>query len=400
MKVDIYGCERRYARWKEASLAVGIKNITRENSEVIVEHVIDMEKGRNTSGAMKGGRSYARLCNIAQRMSQITRMLQERGVSDLRVTSEDQISNLFSDIRRGHIKTARGTVYKSTGDYVKVFKNFWHWWQKVNRKKGIRVRDITEDLSTASAKPKFVYLKKDQVEKLLEYFDQDTQVTLLFMFDSIIRAPTELLSLRVADIEVRDDEVWIHISDEISKTSGRSFNLLYCGDELLSYIKRKKLKPEDAIFDFSPAYLNRRLKEAAKQEFGDGLSHPSGDYYANLSLYDFRHSAAIHFRLLAKDNPHLVSLDAVRHRAGWKDFDMLNYYTQFIGMDGKIEKHGLLIQQDKNIYDETNNQANGANQEILRLRRELDDIKQFIQEFRQGAILAKSALQAKSAHLI
>ena len=64
-------------------------------------------------------------------------------------------------------------------------------------------------------------------------------------------------------------------------------------------------------------------------------------------MYDFRHSGAIHLRVLAKNNPGAVSLDAIRHRAGWTSFDMLNYYTRFIGMDGRIEKRGILIPREQ-----------------------------------------------------
>ena len=34
-------------------------------------------------------------------------------------------------MRTGVIKTRSGTAYKSTKDYVKVFKTFWHWYEKI-----------------------------------------------------------------------------------------------------------------------------------------------------------------------------------------------------------------------------------------------------------------------------
>ena len=103
----------------------------------------------------------------------------------------------------------------------------------------------------------------------------------------------------------------------------------------------------NASANFSPAFLNRKLKRVAEQVFGDRVPHPKSDYFKNLSLYDFGHSGAVHLRLLAKDNPGQISLDAIRHRAGWADFNMLNYYTQFIGLDGKIERQGMLLKQDR-----------------------------------------------------
>lgn len=348
MRVDVNNLRRRHENWKEEVCEQGIPGLTRATSDVIIQHLADMEQGRNVArGSKKGGRSYARLYNIRQRLVQLSKMLQERGVNSITKLTEDQITKLFSDMERGTIRTLRDKVYKSTGDYAKIFKAFWHWWMKVNRKQGKTISDITEDLSTASAPPKFVYLTKEDVEKLLPYFPEDEQVMLMFMFDSIVRTPSELLGLEIKDVFQKDGEVWIGFTDEISKTFGRTFNLLYCGEALLKYIARKELKTDDPLFRFSPAFLNRKLKTVAQQVFGDGVPHPKSDYYKNLSLYDFRHSGAIHLRLLAKDNPSEIGLDAIRHRGGWADFNMLNYYTQFIGLDGKIERQGMLLKQDR-----------------------------------------------------
>lgn len=354
VRVDVNNLRRRHENWKEEVCEQGIPGLTRATSDVIIQHLADMEQGRNVAkGSKKGGRSYARLYNIRQRLVQLSKMLQERGVNSITKLTEDQITKLFSDMERGTIRTLRDKVYKSTGDYAKIFKAFWHWWMKVNRKQGKTISDITEDLSTASAPPKFVYLTKEDVEKLLPYFPEDEQVMLMFMFDSIVRTPSELLGLEVKDVFQKDGEVWIGFTDEISKTFGRTFNLLYCGEALLKYIARKELKTDDSLFRFSPAFLNRKLKAAAQQVFGDGVPHPKSDYYKNLSLYDFRHSGAIHLRLLAKDNPSEIGLDAIRHRGGWADFNMLNYYTQFIGLDGKIERQGMLLKQDRHKLEKS-----------------------------------------------
>ena len=354
VRVDVYNLRRRHENWKEEVCEQGIRGLTQATSDVIIQHLADMEQGRNVArGSKKGGRSYARLYNIRQRLVQLSKMLQERGVNSITKLTEDQITKLFSDMERGTIRTLRDKVYKSTGDYAKIFKAFWHWWMKVNRKQGKTISDITEDLSTASAPPKFVYLTKEDVEKLLPYFPEDEQVMLMFMFDSIVLTPSELLGLEVKDVFQKDGEVWIGFTDEISKTFGRTFNLLYCGEALLKYIARKELKTDDSLFRFSPAFLNRKLKAAAQQVFGDGVPHPKSDYYKNLSLYDFRHSGAIHLRLLAKDNPSEIGLDAIRHRGGWADFNMLNYYTQFIGLDGKIERQGMLLKQDRHKLEKS-----------------------------------------------
>jgi integrase len=348
MKVDVYKLEQRYRNWKEGALAEGIPRLSRANSDLLIQHVLDMEEGRNVArGSRKGGRSYTRLVHLQQRLKQLFALLQARGVDDVSRVTEDTVLGLIRAMERGELLTRKGTRFLSTDDYVRDFKAFWHWHMRVQRRIGVSVPDLTAELSAHRAQPRFVYLRKEDVDALLPYFTQDEQVLLLFLFDSVIRAPTEVLSLRAGDVYEQDGEVWAHVPDDASKTFGRSFNLLYCGQALRELIARRQLRPADPLFAFSPPVLNRKLKEAARVALGDRPSHAQGDSYANLSLYDFRHSGAIHLRLLAKDNPSQVSLDAIRHRAGWTDFTMLNYYTRFIGLDGKIERTGTLLQQDR-----------------------------------------------------
>lgn len=360
MKVDVYGRKRSFLNWKERVLDEGIAELTKENSEIIIQYVLDMEAGRNIAkGSAKGGRSYPRLCNLVQRMTWIAKQLEARGIADLRVCSEQVALSLFSDMERGIVLTRTGKPYKSYCDYGRVFKAFWHWWMKVNRKLGQSIPDITEDIPVGRVQPRFVYFTKEQVEEMLPYFSKEEQVALYFLFDSLTRSPTEVLSLQAQHIYQRDDDVCLTISDDISKTFGRTLNLLYSGQAVLDHISHNNLKPTDYLFSFKPWLLNRKLQAVAVELFGDIRSHPQGDYYRNATLYDFRHSGAVHFRLLAKQNPGLISLDAVRHRGGWTDFKMLNYYTQFLGLDGMIEKQGMLLSKDKH-----------------KLEREVDELKQ------------------------
>ena len=382
MKIDVYGHVKRFNKWKEDVVVEGELGLTRENSDILLQYLFDMEVGRNVSRKSKrGARSYIRLNAARYKLSMLFRFLQERGVADVRASTEEQIVKLFNDLERGVIKTIKGEKYKSVCDYAKTFKAFWHWWMKVNRKQDVIIDDITEEINTAQREqPKFVYLTKENVEALMEYFSPDHQVLLMFSFDSIIRSPTESLSLQVKHVYEKEGEVWITIPDDISKTFGRTFNLLYSGEMLLEYIARNNLQPEDHLFRYSPHVMNRQLKVIATQIFGNNFSHPQGNPYKMLSLYDFRHSGTIHFRLLAKDNPGQISLDAIRHRGGWTDFKMLNYYTRFIGLDGRIEKQGMLLRQDKH-----------------KLERELEDLKR---EFLKIKEMNKGILQAAQAGIV
>ena len=371
MKVDVYKREERFLSWKERVLEEGVPGISAENTNVFIQYILDMETGTNTAtGSKKGGRSYPRLCNLAQRMTWILRMLEKRGVHDVRSCEEKVVVSLFADMDRGVVRTKTGERYHSVGDYAGVFKAFWHWWMKVNRKQGRVLPDITEDISTRSEKSSFVCVSKEDLEKLLPYFSEDEQVLLYFLFDSMIRAPTEVLSLQAGNIYEREGEVWVTIPDEVSKTFGRTLNLLYCGQAVVDHIRRKKLCPDDQLFSFKPWLLNRKLQQVAAQLFGEQRSHAQAEYFRKITLYDFRHSGAVHFRVLAKENPGCISLDALRHRGGWTGMKMLDYYTQFLGLDGKIDKQGILMKRDKHHLE----------QEMEQLRAELAEMRRVTAE--------------------
>jgi len=349
MKRDIFGHKERYEKWKANVLEEGITDLTKKNSDIIVQHVFDMEIGVNISNKnKKGARSYPRLNNIRQRLSQMAVMLQNRGIKDITQITEKQLIQFFSDIRSGIIKTKQGEIYRSIGDYAKLFTSFWHWWMKINRKKGRQITDICEELDKSSTKTRFVYITKEQLEEMLPYFTEDEQILLMFTFDSIIRAPTELLSLKVKDIFKREGVTWVTIPAEISKTQfERSFNLLYSGDIIWKYIEKNNLKPEDYLFKLNHKNITGKMQKVAEKLFGNKLSDPrAGNTFNKISLYDLRHSGAIHLRILAQKTKK-ISLDAIRQRGGWVDFKMLNHYTQFIGLDGSINKEDLLIEEDK-----------------------------------------------------
>ncbi len=352
MKVDLYGHKARYEAWKKEVMDVGIDSLTKQNSEVVKEFIFDMEVGANISRiSKKGPRSYSRLNSLRQRLVYLVKLLQKESITNLierksvcYALLEKKITKIITDMKSGNLKTCKGTNYMSSADYAKTFKAFWHWYMKVSKKKNLIIPDVTEDLDTTRDEPKFVWLKKEEMDKFRSYFDDDEQTLILFLFDSLIRSPTELLSLTVHNVSQRGEEVWLNIPNEISKTFGRSFNLLYSGKMILNYIKRNGLKASDPLFSISPSVFNKKLQRIACQIFGDAVSE-AGECYKKITLYDFRHSGAIHFRQLFQKTGQ--SLDSIRHRGGWTDFDMINYYTKLLGLDGHITKEKLLLEEDK-----------------------------------------------------
>jgi integrase len=343
MKRDLYKDEARFKSWKKTALSDD--EISSKNIEFIYDCVSDLEQGKNIGkGSKKGARSYKRLNTVRTKMYFIARELEKKGIDDFRKTTEQAIFDIFDGMRKGKIN---GKKYKSTGDYTKIFKTCWHWWMKVNRKKGIEIKDITEDLDNSVEEPDFTLFSKEDLEKMRKNQLSEDQLICTFVFDSLVRAPTELLSILVKYITVENNVVWLYIPDEISKSIGRNVDLVYCGQEILKYIKEKNLGPDDYLFNFSPGDFNKRMQEAAEKTFGDKLSNPiAKGLYKNCTLYDLRHSGSVHFRRLAQQTKK-IDIDTLRQRGGWTDFRMLNYYTKFIHLKGEIGKDNLLLQEDR-----------------------------------------------------
>jgi len=394
MKRDIHGHEQRYKNWKENALQYGVDELTKENSDILIRYVCDMEIGANVSKKNKRGpRGYPRLNNLCQRIRQLMILFQDRGISDLTKISEIEATRLFSDMSTGVIKTRSNGIYRTSGDYAKCFSAFWHWWMKVNRKQEKMILDVSEEIDKKSEQGAFVYLTKENLEEMLPYFDKDEQLILLFVFDSLIRSPTELLSLQVKDIYKRNDSIHLNIPDDISKTFGRNFNLIYCGKAIMDYLSEKQLKPEDYLFNFDPNIFYEKMQKVAKQLWRDTISHPfAKGKFGELTLYDLRHSGAIHLRVLALKNTK-ISLDSIRQRGGWKDFKMLNYYTKFIGIDGSIDKDELLIEEDRTkLEDELDDLRKQNVLMAQRFSSLLEIMKENPQEMKSIAIKSKEKL--------
>lgn len=344
MKIDLYGHEQRYKNWKESALRKGYieEELTRPNSNVLIKYIFDMEIGVNVSNmSKKGARSYPRLNNLRQRLSQILRMLQEKGIEDITKVSEKEITAFSSDMSKGVIRTNKGGVYKSAPDYIKIFKAFWHWWVKVNRKEGKAIPDITEDLDTRrDGKPEWVYLDDNQIDTLLEKAGPRYKPLLAFLFDSGSRV-TEALSLRIRDISQDEKkEVWVNIPDEVSKTFGRKIKLILCGKDLLKYIQESGLKDDDLLFPFSAPMVNEYLNELGKEIFGEGYSK-AGERYSNITMYDFRHCSSCYWIKRYKTNGNLM------YRFGWKSEKYIHYYSEFLGMKDPIKQEDLYIDLTK-----------------------------------------------------
>jgi integrase len=334
-KIDPHKHKQKFESWKEKTKD-GIPKMSKANSDIVKAFVYDMEHGLNIAmGSRKGARSYIRLNTIRDKMNFFVKNFEKIfKIDNICNISEEQIHQYFNMMRNGGIQKKLGGAYKSTNYYVKTFKSFWHWYIKIQRKKGVKIIDITTDLDTSGQKPQWVYISEEQFKKLCDKAKYEQKVLMMFLFDTGIRAPTELINIKVEDLS--EDCKKLHIRDEISKTFGRKLNLMISSNLIKKYVKENKLKDSDYIFPISPALTNRYLKRLASRVLGKENSL-AGRPYSELTMYDFRHSSACYWL------PRYKSESALKYRFGWKKSEMIHYYTEFLGMKDTISEEDMLI---------------------------------------------------------
>lgn len=338
MRRDPHHYQETYQRWK-AGVTGGIEGLSAQNAALLFAYLADMETGRNIAkGTRKGARSFARLNNIRQRLGFLMRAFEERFHVPITQVNEEQVHAYFGGMRAGTIARLDGRAYRSTGDYVNVFKSFWHWHMRASRKRGEHVDDLCTELDYRSEKAPWVYLTAEQIEQLCAHAKYSYRVLIMFLYDSGIRSPTELVNCRVRDFS--PDCTQLQIREETSKTFGRTIKLLLCAELVRAFIRERNLGPDESVFPISPIVTNRYLKRLARRVLGCEQS-PGGKRYCDLTLYDFRHSSACYWL------PRYKSESALKYRFGWKRTDMIHYYTGFLGMRDTITQGDLLMPTDR-----------------------------------------------------
>lgn len=288
----------RYARLREREPGVRDggrwRAIEGVNRDVILALLADMELGVNVSpGTKRGPRGAKHLLSCRQRLCKLALLVEKACRKNLIEVTEFEIAKLFNDMRSGVIRKSNGQPYKSTGDYVKMFKILWRWHMRVQKKIHQReIPDITADLDMRyDRKPPFVYFTIDELRTLANHAIYEYRVLMWFLFDSGIRAPTELLNVKVSDLTpLNGEEVELRIREEAAKTFGRRIKLLLSGRMLMDLVRERRLRPDDFVFSFKPASANRYLQRLARKVFGDAMTR-GRESWARLTMYDFRHSS-------------------------------------------------------------------------------------------------------------
>ena len=324
MKLDPYNNNRLYEQWKKNP---DNSNVSEKNNKIVLQYIFDMELGRNISRhSPKGARSYTRLNHLRQKIFFIAELIEKyQEIKDVTKVTENDLHRLFNDMRTGKIRRLDGGLYSGTGDYVKIFKAFWHWWQLVNHKKEIAVPDITVELdASVNREPEFVYFTETQLNEMIKISDPDMKVVMLFLFDTGMRV-TEMLNIKVSDL--LNDFKEVNIRQETSKTFGRRIKLMMCSDVIRNYVKSAGLKGGDFVFRLTADQLNLKLKPIGKQALS----------VDNLTLYDFRHSSACYWY------PRYPNTQGLLYRFGWKKLEMAHYYARFLGMEDTITEESMLL---------------------------------------------------------
>jgi len=299
-----------------------------------------MERGINiASGSVRGPRSFNRLNTIKDRMIILSKKFKQfYDLDNITQISEEQLIEFFYNIKIGVIKRKDGTDYKSIDTLSRIFKAFWHWWMKVNRKQDIEIKDITIDLDISREKPDWVYLTEAEVKKMCDNAKYNYKVLIMFLFDTGIRSPTELMNVKVSDLY--HDFKELNIREETSKTFGRRIKLMISSELIKEFVKNNNLSPDDYLFQICPTVVNRYLKRLASRLFGDKKS-PAGQKYSELTMYDFRHNSCCYWL------PRYKSESALKYRFGWKQSDKIHYYSELLGMKDTISEDDMLVDVTK-----------------------------------------------------
>ena len=339
MKIDPYKHKEKYYNWKE-KCKDGIPDISKANSDLLHQFLRDMEIGINICiESKKGARSFIRLISLRDKLTFLMKKTNQiYNLEDITKITEEQILIFFSDMFNGKITKVNGGKYIAVRDYIKIFKSFWHWYQKVNKRKGVEILDITANLDCEYAKPSWVYLTEEEIKKLCDNAKYDYRVLIMFLFDTGIRAPTELMNIKVSDFY--QDFKELNIRDEISKTFGRRIKLMISSSLIKEYVILKRLVKDDFLFRKHPSEVNQYFKRLAKATLGDAES-TAGEKYSNLTMYDFRHCSCCYWL------PRYKSESALKYRFGWKESDKIHYYSELLGMRDTINEEDMLIDLTK-----------------------------------------------------
>lgn len=363
-KADPFNHKNRWLTWKK-TLKLKTRfgsGLTKINHDLIVEYLLDMEAGYNA--ARRGGLSYIRLNTLRQR---IVWLLETMNIPDIRTATRKQVLFFFNKMDNGQITRHNGKKYRSVTDYIKIFKAFWHWYQRREQENHRTVKDITIDLDRSERNEnEFVYFTFEELKKVLDHCKYDYRIYLWFLFDSGIRAPTELMSLKNGDFHWQEqNKIYeLDIKDSYAKTFGRKIKLILSSEYLIEFLKGKD--PAGPFLTLDWKTFSIYIKRIFFKILGDRHTK-GGKKISEIRPYDFRHSAACYWR------PRYKNVNAYMYRFGWKEMNMVNYYTKFLGMRDTISQDDLIVDSEAKTKLELQLEQERKNRALMEERLQIQE---------------------------
>lgn len=357
--VDPANKKGQFEKWYKEITSEGqvnyfaIGGISAPHSEIITRYVLDLAAGKNTAkGKHRGPRSYVHLVHVRYRLKSLFRIFESQHNKINLDFTEDEVLATFNAMREGKIHNVKGKPFLDVSTYAKVFSAFWRWYMRTNKEK--KILSIIDSLDTrADHKPKWHHFTLAHVEQMCLHAPSfEYEALMWFLFDSGIRAPKEMMNVRVQDLTpiLGTNYLHLNIRDETSKTFGRKIKLMLCSEKIKKHIAHYKLQPSDFLFSKSPVVYNRMLALIGNKTLGIGKPHQQytkAGYKAKkliregITMYDFRHNSVCHYLPIYK------SENQMKYRYGWKKSDMIHYYSEFIGMSDTITDEQMLVDTTK-----------------------------------------------------
>ena len=169
-KYDPHQHKLYYLRWKERGSK--FKGVSDRDASIIKVMLADMEIGANVNpSSKKGARGYGRLRNLKAKLQTLFSLMEANLGIECVTELEDRDMDLlrfFKSMRDLQLKCRRcpSKPLRAFGTYARVFKSFWHWYMRAQRRQNREVRDITTDIDCRDEKPKFRYFTVEDLKKL------------------------------------------------------------------------------------------------------------------------------------------------------------------------------------------------------------------------------------------
>lgn len=369
MKIDPYRNDERWSKFKENHFHKAPKGIRKEDWKILVEFLKDMELGLNTPKGRKGRREAGTLLNLSSHNQLFLKNFKKPLVRLKKI----DLHNLEKEIADGKIKKRNGQNFSAFGNYIKDFKVFWNWGLRTGKFK----ENITEDITSKTGKPSWVFLGEDKIKKLFNSLNLEYRTYCWFMYDSGMRV-TEAINIRIKDFT--DDFSKVTIPDEVSKTFGRTINLKLSTQLIRDFVKSNQLKDDDNLIQKKPFGINKYLRYHCGKMFGkDKVSNPkSKGLYGRFTLYDIRHNSACYWF------NRYPTAKGLMYRFGWRKADKIEYYSEFLGVADEIKDSDMILGEDKSKLYQLEEKNEKLKEQIENLNRTTKRVFEAL--FRKGIL--------------